>query len=159
MERKKESWDFFFYGFTVLLISVWMCLCILTKNDEGAESKQKDEEEQDTHSNSLPSGWSWPIHLSWKAQSDPQGIVAWTNKLLQPPGHSALWLFGFNASGHVHCAVIWMAGSVGIFIWFPYQHLIVTQWWQVFGSAGVSGRTPILIRFTGWRTGILLTFS
>lgn len=140
-------------------IPVWMCSWILTKNDEGAESKQEDEEEQHTHSNSFPRGYSWPVHLSWEAQSDPQGVVPWSNELLQPPGHPALWLFSFNASGHVHRAVVWVAGSVGIFIWFTYQHLVVAQWRQVLGSTGVSGRTSILICFAGWWTGVFLALS
>lgn len=132
-------------------------MCALTKNDEGAESKEEDEEEQHTDSHSFPCGWSRPVHLSRQPQSDPQGVVARSDKLLQAPGHPAFGLLGLDAGGHVDGAVVWVAGSVGGFVRFAYQHLIVAQGRQVFGSAGVGGWTAVFVGFTGGRTSILLT--
>lgn len=136
-----------------------VCVCVLTKYNKGAKSENEDEEQQHTHSHCFPSGWSRPVHLSWQTQSDPQRVVTRSNQLLQPSGHPHLRLLSFNSSGHVHCAVVWMTGSVGIFIGFSDQHLVVSQWRKVFGSAGVGGLTSILVGLAGGGTGLFFALG
>lgn len=67
-----------------------LCSLVLTKNNEGTESKEEDEEQQDTHSDGFPCGLSWPIHFSRQAKSYPQCVVAWSDQFLQPPGQPSL---------------------------------------------------------------------
>lgn len=136
-----------------------MCLRCLTKNDEGAESKEEDEEEQHAHGHGLPRGWSRTVHLPRQPQSDPQRVVAWSYELLQTAGQPALGLFCLDARCHVDGAVVRVAGSVRRFVRFTYQHLVVAQGRQVFGPAGVGGRATVFIRLTGGRAGILLALG